>query len=159
MRQLFFAALFFVLGCSPPAPRTVVSKHSPDEKYLDELVESISGSMGNGDRHIELRVSNPNTSKTQAETIFKSPDVGARTERLLWSKDSRYLLVVGKAGGLGVGPEAVTDTGDVLYLLYDLEKRELKCNETQLDIPRKSFDFRDLVGINFGEQFRPSVPN
>jgi len=85
--------------------------------------------------------------------------VGAPTERLLWSDDSRYLLVVGKVGGLAVGPEAVTDTGDVLYLLYDLDKRELKCNETQLAIPRKSFDFRDLVGINFGEQFRPEKRN
>jgi hypothetical protein len=138
-----------------PAPRTFVSKHSPDEKYLAELVESISGGIANGDRHIEVRVSSLSTSNPQAETIFKSPDVGALTERLLWSKDSRYLLVVGKNGDLAVGPAAVTDTGDVLYLVYDLQKRELRCNETQLQTPMKSFDFTDLSIIDFGEQFRP----
>jgi hypothetical protein len=155
MRQFLFAAVCFVLGCSPPAPRVLVSRHSPDEKYLAELVESFSGGIGNGDRHIEVRVSSLNTSNSKSETIFKSPDVGAQTERLLWSKDSRYLLLLGKPGGLAVGPDAVTDRGEVLYLFYGLQKRELKCNETQLRTPMKSFDVTDLTGIDFGEQFRP----
>ena len=158
MRELLFATVCCFLGCSPPASRTFVAKHSPDGKCLAELVESISGGVGNGDRHIEVRLSSPNGS-TQAETIFKSPDVGAPTERLLWSKDSRYLLVVGKVGGLAVGPGAVTDTGDVLYLFYDLQKRDLRCNETQLNVPMKSFDFRDVTGIDFGERFRPQKQN
>jgi hypothetical protein len=159
MRGLLFATFCFFLGCSPPAPRTFVSKHSPDGKCLAELAESFSGGMGNGDRHVEVRLSSPNAIHSQAETIFKSPDVGGPTERLLWSKDNRYLLVVGKVGGLSVGPGAVSDTGDVLYLLYDLEKRDLRCNETQLNVPMKSFDFRDLAGIDFGEAFRPKKQN
>jgi hypothetical protein len=152
MRQILFAALCFVLGCSPAAPRTFVSKHSPDGKYLAELVEIISGGMGNGDRHFEVRVCCLSTNNSQAETIFMSPDEGAPTERLLWSDDSRYLLVVGN--DVCVGPEAVSDKGERIYLLYDLKEREVRCNSNQLNIPMKSFDFRDLAGINFGEVFK-----
>jgi hypothetical protein len=154
MRQFLFAALCFVLGCSPPAPATFASKQSPDGKYLAELVNIFSGGLGNGDRHFQVRVSSLTTNSPHAETIFTSPDEGADTERLLWSDDSHYLLVVGK--DVGVGAESVSKTGERIYLLYDLRTREVRCNSPQLNSPMKSFDFGDLASINFGEKFKPA---
>lgn len=157
MIQILGVAMCIVAGCSkgPSAGQVSSTSRSPDGKHLAELVEWQSGNFAVADRHFAIRIKSLTTNNPQAETIFSSPDEGELAERLLWSDDSRYLLLVGRAGGLGVGPEAVTDTGDVLYLLYDLQMRELKCNSTQLNTPLKPFGFRELAGINFRERFSP----
>jgi hypothetical protein len=134
------------------SPRVISSTRAPDGKHLAELLEWVSGPFPVGDWHFEIRISPGSTNNAPSETIYKSPDEGGVAPRLLWSDDSRFLLVVGK--DLGVGPRDGTATGEVLYLLYDSRKREVRCNSTQLSEPIKHFDFDDLTGINFGEQFR-----
>jgi hypothetical protein len=120
-------------------------------------LESVSGPFPIGDSHFEIQITSGNTNNAQVQTIYRSPDEGGVTPRLLWSDDSRYLLVVGK--NLGVGPKDGTDTGEWLYLLYDLKKNEVRCNSIQLSVPINRFDFDDLAGINFGEKFRPQKLN
>jgi hypothetical protein len=158
MHRILFAALCFVVGCSGGAstPRVATSNWSPDKKHLAELVEMPVQSIV-GDYHFEIRITSPSTNGSATETVYKSPDEGGYPPRLLWSDDGRYLLAVGK--GLGVVPDAGTDKGEMIYLLYDSQSHEVRCNSTQLNIPLKSFDFRDLAGINFGEAFRPERQN
>jgi len=152
--SVLLAVLCFVVGCGPKSPQVSLSKQSPDGKYWAELVEKPVGGIFNGDRHFEVRITPQNTNSAQPKMIYRSPDVGSPSERFLWSDDSRYLLLVGKS--VCVGPESVADSGEYMYLLYDLETRELRCNEEQLDTPMKRFDFNDLSGINFGEKFKPA---
>ena len=161
MRQIVFAAFCFVLGCSkgPSPPQISSSNRSPDGKYLAEVVERVSGSFPVADRHFEVRITSLNTNHPQEETIYRSADEGHPTERLLWSKDSRYLLIVGQTGELAVDAEDVTTKNEVIYLLYDSLKREVRCNESQLKEPMQPFGFKDLAAIDFGEEFRPEKRN
>jgi len=79
------------------------------------------------------------------------------SERLLWSNDSRYLLIVGK--NLVVAPDALTDTGEQICLLYDAQKHEMRCNSTQVNERFTGFGFNDLSRISLGEKFRPRKVN
>ncbi len=150
--MLSIALIWCVAGCSS-APSVSASRASPDGKYLAEIVEVH---VPEWDRRFEVRVTNQGTNNLGAKTIYRSPDEGHITERLLWSRDGRYLLLVGKS--LAAGAECMTDTGEVIYLLYDVKTDEVRCNSVQLDIEMKHFDFKDLAGIDFGEPITPARP-
>jgi hypothetical protein len=118
-------------------------------------VESISD-----DRHFEVRITNLITNPPQEETIYRSPDEGGPSERLLWSKDSRNLLIVGAAGSLdGRDVSVLTTKDEILYLLYDAQTRQVRCNEGQLKDPLPPFGFKDLAGMDFGEEFKRWLRN
>jgi hypothetical protein len=84
------------------------------------------------------------TAPGQAPTstrLYSSPDEGPRgTERILWSKDGRHALIVGKQ--FGVRPEAVlpsslrstqpgVSSAEAAYLLYNTDTRQVWCNSSQ----------------------------
>ena len=80
--------------------------------------------------------------------VFQSPDEGAPpgTERLIWSRDGRYLLLVGKK----VFPRKreCLSTGELLYLLYDNQKGIVSSSGLSL---------ADLSGIDFTEKLFPGA--
>ena len=80
--------------------------------------------------------------------VFQSPDEGAPpgTERLIWSQDGRYLLLVGKK----VFPRKreCLSTGELLYLLYDNQKGIVSSSGLSL---------ADLSGIDFTEKLFPGA--
>jgi hypothetical protein len=147
---LLAGAACIFCGCNGQVSRVSLSKLSPNKKYLAEIVELW---VPEQDRRFEVRVTRHNGNAAEITSIYQSPDEGRAAERLLWSDDSRYLLLVGKY--LAVGRECVADNGEVIYLLYDLDRRETRCNSCQLTNRMKTFDFNDLTKINFGEDFRP----
>jgi hypothetical protein len=147
---LLAAAACIFCGCNRQVSPVSLSKLSPNRQYLAEIVELR---VPERDRRFEVRVARRNGSASEITTIYRSPDEGRAAERLLWSEDSRYLLLVGKY--LAVGRECVMDNGEVIYLLYDLDKRETRCNSCQLTNHMKTFDFNDLKQFKFGEEFIP----
>jgi hypothetical protein len=87
-------------------------------------------------------------------TLFVSPDEGPPgSERLLWSKDGRWLLLLG-ANFYGTD-DACLASGDVLYLLVDTVSGTVHSNATQTRGPR--FTLGDLAGIDFGVTLLPGV--
>jgi hypothetical protein len=92
--------------------------------------------------------------------IFRSPDEGdPPSERLLWSKDGRYLLLVGKQ----VSPtnRECLSSGEYLYLLYDGQSNLVTANTNVPALEgvsfRLGFTLADLAGMDFGEPLVPGV--
>lgn len=110
---------------------------SPDDQWLVTLVERPRFI----DRNFELRLKDE-SSYTETR-IFTSPDEGLHvgSERILWSPDSTQFVLLGRhfiTDGRGALPN-----GEVLYLLYDLDSGELKCNAHQQSV-YEPFDLSDI---------------
>ena len=95
--------------------RTTTSRLSPDETLRASLVERNVRGI---DRHFQIRLENLTDQTTR--TIFHSPDEGTPegTERLIWSKDGKKFLLVGRH--FFVKEDLFLDNGDQLYFLYDV---------------------------------------
>ena len=154
--HLGLAFMLFLTGClqSPSAPHVSSSMLSHDGKCLAEVVELW---VPERDRRFEVRISRKDLDSSQPLAIYQSPDEGRPDERLLWSSDNRHVLLVGKY--LAAGPEFVTDTGETIYLLYNVQTGEIRCNSSQLQPRLNGFDFDDLARIEFPEKFRSAHPN
>ena len=99
------------------------------------------------DRNFEVRVEEVGEASYK---VFSSPDespLGIGSERFLWSKDSKTLLLVGRRfwGREGVQLE----TGEFLYLLYDVSTRKVWCNS---DVQGPPFGANELAERDFGEK-------
>lgn len=132
----------FVTSMSRSQSNTLVSL-SPDGRWRVWLVE-----VGRFvDRNYELRLEDmQNGEKT---TIFSSPDEGEPigTERIVWSPDSSRFLLLGRH--FWAVPEAALPGGEQVYLSYDLQTREVRCNATQSTLPRVNLaDALQLLGTN-----------
>lgn len=105
-------------------PYVALSAPSPDGHALAELVETDFLI----DRHFEVRLTTWwLRALPRRRILFRSPDEGPRgRERLLWSRDSRYFLLVGPH--LFAVPEACLASGDKLYLLVDTTTGLIRAN-------------------------------
>jgi hypothetical protein len=130
-------------------PYVVVSARSPDGRMLAELVETDWFI----DRHFKVRLTTRWLGTIpRRKTLFRSPDEGPRGgERLLWSREGRYLLLVGP--NLSTVAEACLASGDKLYLLVDTSTGSMRANADQTRHAR--FSVGDLAGMDFGVPLGP----
>jgi hypothetical protein len=103
---------------------TTTSRLSPDETIRARLVETSPS--WHLDRN--FRVQLDSLVEGTSTVIFGSPDEGRPegTERLIWSKDGAWLLLVGRH--FFVKDDLFLDNGDQLYFLYHLPTRRAWCN-------------------------------
>ncbi len=120
--------LLIVTACSRPSVPTAGAT-SPDGRYRVELRE-LGRSI---DRNFEVVLIDQQAATPTPCTIFTSPDEGAPpgTERFLWSKDSRAVLLVGKHFFTGED-DASSGGRERPYLLYDVVTESLWCNASQV---------------------------
>lgn len=132
-------------------PYVTVSAFSPDGHALAELVETDFLI----DRHFEVRLTTWWLGALPRRRIlFRSPDEGPRGgERLLWSRDSRYVLLVGP--NLFAVPDACLASGDKLYLLVDTPTGLIRANAVQTRHAR--FSLEDIRGRDFVVPLAPGT--
>lgn len=139
MRTLLLAVVALA-GCG-----TSLVSDSPDGSKRAAIVEH----RGRFDRNFAVRIRDA----LGWTTIYESPDEGGRgagAERFIWSKDGAWLLLVGKRFYSIEGVRL--DTGEDLYLLYDVERGRLWCNAVAGRY-RKPFGIEELATTDFGEEF------
>ncbi len=131
---------------------TTTTRLSPDETLRARLVEvSPTWSIDRNFR-IDLESLIDGTTKT----IFHSPDEGrpAGSERLIWSKDGKRLLVVGRH--CYVKDDLFLDNGDQLYFLHDIPSGKSWLNsDGNSDLP--PLRAGTIEGIEFTEPVRLKV--
>jgi hypothetical protein len=143
---LLLASALGVLGTcavfsSRSHERVTLVSLSPDDKtrvWLVELPQLI-------DRNFELRLESVEKPGTM-RTVFRSPDEGrpVGSERVLWSGDGRKFVLLGRH--FYTERNAALSNGEQLYLLYDLDTTELRCNATQASTPRVTIDEARSLG-------------
>jgi hypothetical protein len=119
-------ATFGLIGGSKG--RTIsASATSPDIRWRALLVEFDDGRL---DRNFEVYLETVSTKELRL--VFSSPDEGRPigTERFIWSKDGRFLLLVGRQFGIMDSGDRLS-TGEYLYLLCDLHTGVIRCNARQ----------------------------
>jgi hypothetical protein len=119
---------------------------SPDNRLLAVLLDRPhSPSI---DRNFEVHIEEVGG---PSRKVFVSPDEspsGIGSERFLWSKDSKRVLLVGKRFWVREGVQL--ETGEFLYLLYDVPMHKVWCNSDHEGPP---FGADELAGYDFGESF------
>ena len=136
----FFAAFFALITW----PVVTTAATSPDGALRAEIVDRR---LHFSDRNFRLRIVD---AKGQAKVVFRSPDEspgGTGQERLLWSSDGRRLLLIGRR--FWVRGEAKLESGESLYLLYDVPSGRVWCNA---DVEGTPFGEQELAGYDFGEE-------
>jgi hypothetical protein len=100
---------------------------SPDDRWRVHLIER--GQPINIDRNFLLRLEQ--LSDGSIVELFRSPDEGRPigSERILWSRDSKQFVLVGRHFYVHEG--AQLPTGEALYLMYDIPSERLACNAEQ----------------------------
>jgi hypothetical protein len=137
------ASLPFVLvACDRrQQPATVVitvNTVSSDGRYRVQLCE-VPADSASPDRNFRLVLESLADATVQPTEIFRSPDEGAPpgTERIIWSADNNYFLLVGKR--FYVDPEYRIPAGEVIYFAYHLPSGRRWCNASQrVDLARVS---------------------
>ncbi len=119
------------------------SRLSPDETMRAFLVESFTHC-----RNFDVRLEHKRRGAGPARVIFRSPDEGhpIGTERFIWSKDSKWLLLVGRHFCTREAPRLAS--GETLYLLYNVKTGEVRCNSHQQS-EHASFTLGDLEQLSF----------
>jgi hypothetical protein len=140
---LFFLLLGVLVGWLFSGTKVTTTALSPDDQTQVVLVELNSYL----DRNFAIRLGPSGAKPSLLETIFKSPDEGrpVGSERFIWSKDGRYILLVGRH--FFVNGKARNMSGEYLYLLYHLPTKRIWCNASQTRAER--FGFRELHAIEF----------
>lgn len=140
-----FGLAWVVVWLGVGAERTTLSRLSPDETLRVSLVEQVFPSI---DRNFQIRLQNLDTLKTT--TLFRSPDEGMPygSERLIWSKDGKKILLVGRH--FFVKEDLFLDNGDQLYLLYEIPSGKFWINSAfRPDLPALKAEM--IEGIEFTE--------
>ena len=115
------------------------SAASPDGRMAVQLVDPDSFL----DRNFSLRLRG---SSWWWRHIWLSPDEGPPGgERFVWSRDGRYVLLVGP--NFFALPESCLASGEYLYLHLDTRSGAVRNNATQTRGPR--FALADLAGVEF----------
>jgi hypothetical protein len=80
------------------------------------------------------------------QVVFKSPDEGPRGgERLVWSRDGRYVLLLGRH--LVATDDACLASGEALYLLVDTRTKAIASNAEQTR--HRRFSLQELASMDF----------
>jgi len=135
------ALLLWLLALTSCGKKELVSLESvsPNGRFKVQMVE-----LPVFDRNFQLKLISDGK---MPELIYSSPDEGRPigTERIIWSKDSDYLLLIGKE--FNAGKEARLSSGEYLYLLYQVSTKKLRGNATQAN--HQKFTVSDVNGIEF----------
>ncbi len=131
--------------------RVTAALVSPDGRLAAQLVELPKFL----DRNFAVRLLPVGEQRAKAREVFESPDEGrpVGTERFLWSRDGKWLLLVGRYFYVRPGTPVVG--GDALYLLYDTVSGSVRCNASQSKL--EGFGIADLVGVDFGLDFAKAI--
>jgi hypothetical protein len=126
--------------------KSTIIRLSPDETMLADLGEPQV--LFNPDRYVSIRLMKLHDRKWSV--IHHSGDEGRPegTERLIWSKDGKWLLVVGRH--FFVKEDLFLDNGDQLYFLHHVPSGKSWLNsasETQLPV----LNADAIRGIEFTE--------
>ena len=148
LRFVLLVCMPLVFGCGKPRTVTVNSA-SPDGKWRALLIEFDDRSF-EIDRNFEVLLEDAAVSPPQRRVLFSSPDEGRPigTERVIWSKDSKHLVLIGKQFFVKSRSEAVA--GDLLYLLVDVQPEKSRCNSHQ-QIKYAPFTVADLAAIEWSD--------
>jgi hypothetical protein len=125
-----------------------VTRLSPDETLRASLVERGFAST---DRNFQIRLED--LARGGTERLFHSPDEGGPfgSERLIWSKDGKWLLLVGRH--FFVKEDLFLDNGDQLYFLYEVATGKAWTNaKDNFDLP--ALKAETIHGIEFTEPIR-----
>jgi hypothetical protein len=130
------------------AETVTTTRLSPDETLRVRLIET---SPSANDRTFMLQLESlVEGTKTQ---IYKSPDEGRPegTERLIWSKDGKWFLLVGRH--FFVKEDLFLDNGDQIYFLCHVPSKKAWVNSDQPEgLP--SLTAARIEGIEFTEPIR-----
>lgn len=104
----------------------VLRKRSPDGNRT-VVVEELNNQLV--DHNLIISIQDEGTGNKK--TIFKTPDEGkpSGTEKIFWSDDGDFLLLVGK--NFFVVDEAMVNDETALYLMYRVSTGEVWCNSSQ----------------------------
>lgn len=116
------------------ADSTTTQSLSPDEAYRVHLVESRPNLPLKLDRNFRVVLASldkDDKHEITRETVFTSPDEGRPigSERFIWSKDSEYVLLVGKR--FLVATDLPLGHGEQAYFLYHLPSKRSWTNAKQ----------------------------
>lgn len=133
------------------ADSTTSQSLSPDERYRVYLVESKPNLPLRIDRNVKLYLATLDDYKHEIERadLFVSPDEGRPigSERFLWSRDSAYLLLVGKH--FFVATDLPIADGEQAYFLYHVPSKRSWCNSRQATGKNGALTDDQLRGIDF----------
>ncbi len=155
--RVFFAVVFislglaFVLGPLSTwfSDTTTTISLSPNEAYWIRLVERKPNLPIRIDRNFKIILET--RANSQEELIFDSPDEGTPigTERFIWSKDSDYVLLVGKHFFTEPPHIRISDDGSEAYFLYHVPTRRKWYNTKQTHTLAPALTKELLRGIKF----------
>jgi hypothetical protein len=123
-------------------PHVSLSSHSPDGAIAAELYEADRFF----DRNFRVRLTRYWAGIVPIRrVVYASPDEGARgCEQLIWSKDGRHVLLIGPRF-FGT-QNACLSSGDVLYLLVDVQTGAVASNASQVTgYARRECEFFNVV--------------
>jgi hypothetical protein len=133
------AIVFVLAGWLVTSTHVTTAAVSPDKSRRAEIVDRSFRFI---DRNFQVRIIDDKGSRT----VFRSPDEpvsGVGQEQLLWSKDGKRLLLVGK---FWTREDAELAGGKSLYLLCDVASGQVRCNSDQNGNP--GFGRDDLQGFD-----------
>ena len=136
--------------------RVTTTALSPNEELQAVLVEPFDKIAF--DRNFVIKIGKSGRNLDELESVFRSPDEGRPigSERLIWSKDSQYLLLVGRKFFAHEDAPRIK-SGETLYLLIHVPSKRQWCNSRQGKFER--FGFNDLASITFSETIEPAEPS
>jgi len=144
-----------VIGIKVFSWKITERKTSPDKNFEVVLMDARFRILFS-DRNFQVKVKKLGWFDSY-KTVFVSPDENAfAQERFIWSKDNTKFLLVAK--NLIIPSDnkenILLNTGEYLYLFYDLSSNQKWCNcNSSLD---KSFTFNDISNIEFLESLHLS---
>jgi len=152
LRGISLACLVILLahtGCEKTVTSFTTKCDSPDGRHRALLIEKDD--FGGIDRNFDVFLEDLTSTSTKRRLLFTSPDEGKPigTERFIWSIDGRFLLLVGMKFIVVARGDSL-DSGELLYLLYDIESANLRCNASQTD-KYERFTLKDISKIRWAK--------
>lgn len=131
---------------------TTTMSLSPDEKYCISLVELMPDNPFAIDRNFKIvltRYRDFDKRPFESQCLFNSPDEGrpVGSERFVWSKDSSYVLLVGRH--FFVESDIPVVGGEQAYYLYHVSSQRHWCNSKQSKGKNETLTEESLRQIEF----------
>jgi hypothetical protein len=156
------ATILFAIGPMRWCADSITTQSlSPDDTYRIYLTESKPNLPLTIDRNFKLSLAildKDDKHEIARETLYISPDEGKPigSERFIWSKDSKYVLLVGKhffvATDLQVGHD------EQAYFLYHAPSKRSWCNSQQAKGKHGILTEDELREIDFEQPISPQLP-
>lgn len=139
-----FVAMIGLSSCDEPS--VPLSSVSPNGQLKVNVVEKSRGAS------IDYNFMVTATRSANGDTVlsFNSPDEGPPSgrERLIWSKDSRFAMLVGDR--YFIEHPICTSDGEKVYLLMDVWAGRIYCNSDQV-VDGEYLKLSQLTSIAFAE--------